>query len=113
MERNRSFNLPDITNYATPIGTDGSKHGIATNGAVPNIEGSIYSSDWNLGINAGTTGAFVDDRKKVNRQNAGSQGTECYRITFNANRWSVLYGALGNDKVVPKGVCMYYIIKAF
>ena len=108
---NTTFNLPNISDYAVPIGTDGSKHGNVTFGAIPNIEGSIYSGDWNIGINLGTTGAFVDDRKQVNRQNSAGQGTECYRIRFNANLWSALYGALGGNKVVPKGTCMYYVIK--
>lgn len=103
-----TFNLPNLIGYL-PLGMDSSYVGHVTNGVLPNILGEFYTRSV-----ANPSGAFRYEASTAsNPAGSGSAATDVARVSFNAARYSSIYGNgwYEGTRVIPASVGMTYCIK--
>ena len=106
-----TFNIPEIINYRTIVGTN-DNFGFYTNGGIPNLYGEIGRLS-GFDNNITKQGVFSQSTIEYNTliHLAGENNAILDRLFFNAEQYNSIYGAIGGDKVVPKSVTVQFCIK--
>ena len=112
MERNRSFNLPDITGGKSVRGValNSSAFGNTTEGSLPKITGSAsFAGDSSImRTNSIVSGCFYKGQARgYSPQRANTSGND---LAFDAYRCSTAYSR-DDNKVIPYGIHVYWCIK--
>lgn len=115
---NRSFEIPDMSGRQ-PVYENGATIGNTTNGAAPNIRGVAFKtygqySDLTFKDHVRCEGAFYEHTNNLTGgfSSVPNNTNQGHGIGLNANLASAVYSDSATG-IVPAGVYMNWIIKAF